>query len=1203
MTTPEEPGPNLTDPYQTQAGPRPAAAGANAPRFHVLRPHATGSLGEVFVAHDAELRREVALKQIQSGHAHDPESRRRFLVEAEITGRLEHPGIVPVYSLGTHADGRPYYAMRFIRGSSLLTAIEDLHAALRGGSLDAEEWSLRLRRLLRSFIVVCQTINYAHGRGVVHRDIKPHNIMLGRHGETIVVDWGLAKTLGDATAENERVQQKKDSTESRLRVASPQTTDLTMAGSLIGTPAYMSPEQAAGRTGKIGPASDIYSLGATLYHLLAGQPPFRGDNLGQVLQDVQAGRYPSPRMIQPLVPRALESIATKAMARDPADRHMTAAAVADDVEHWLADQPFAAHREWPSERIFRWIRRHRAWAVAGFSAVAATALVALAAVKVVDGQRRVAHELAVEKTSLAESERKERELAIAGIRRARAGTLAANSRALKRTRPELCVLLAIEAVQTTTRHGLPIMPAAEESLREVLMEIGGVPFHPPEPVLALSAAGRWLVCKSQFFDMDGLDPAATGQAHGVQAALAATSADESRLALVAGDGGITVVDPNDAVREPVVIAPLDGPLVPEKATMRLSPDGRWLFFAANGTGRLHDLHDRATPAGGRTGTILEGVAATAVFSPDSGRLAMQAVASTDAAGNTVQVWRLGDDLAEPLPLAAGPDHRPLVFSPDSRELVTREGAEDSQLRLWNLEAPGTGAAITTVPGEATALYRGNGDRLLLTECKGQLKGWRLLSRRPKGDWLEEHVLEIHSREEHLSVACSATWLVASFAKGEIHAWNLAEEVAGWTHSNLPTCTLRGHRHLASKLAFSRDGRRLISVDDVSAKTWDFTLPHPELINQTLAPRPGTLLARPDAPAGGATGERVMSPDGHWLAIDGEDKVVRVFDLTSDDPLRSPLELVGHEGKAVFHTFSPDGRWLATGGADHTVCVWDLAQLPAGGGQARRAVRPAVRFSTEGIDPACLRFGVEPGQLWTAGPSGGDGAIVLWEWSPVRPEGAIRRAQVTGIAVQPRLAFSLTADALTVSMRDGTVQRHRLRNGVPAGAPEPAAEGMSAVVPPPTWTGRGTGPFAKSPDGRWRTEISPGADIELIRIEADGREVKTRLLQDREAEFQCAAFSGDSALLATGYSDGSLQVWDLRAEDVTRSGIALRGHISPVQFIEFDRSDRWLVSSSPSSVRLWEMDTDRLIALGRQAIGRTLTDYERAQFGIDDPAGR
>jgi serine/threonine-protein kinase len=333
-------------------------------RFRVLRPHARGGLGAVFVALDAELNREVALKQILDQHADDPMSRQRFLIEAEITGGLEHPGIVPVYGLGAYADGRPYYAMRFIRGDSLKEAIEHFHAdeSLRR---DPGRRSLELRKLLRRFVDVCNAIEYAHSRGVLHRDIKPSNIILGRHGETHVVDWGLAKAIG-------RHEAGMELAEPTLIPSSASGSAETLPGSALGTPAYMSPEQALGDLERLSPRSDVYGLGATLYCLLTGQPPFEGDDVGALLRAVQQGDVAPPRSVDRAIDPALEAVCLKAMALHPSARYGSPRALAEDIERWMADEPVSALREpWP-RRAGRWLRRHRVWLAAGAATALAT---------------------------------------------------------------------------------------------------------------------------------------------------------------------------------------------------------------------------------------------------------------------------------------------------------------------------------------------------------------------------------------------------------------------------------------------------------------------------------------------------------------------------------------------------------------------------------------------------------------------------------------------------------------------------------------------------------------------------------------------------------------------------------------------------------------------------------------------------------------
>jgi serine/threonine-protein kinase len=361
----------------------PAPAAPNGLRYHIVRPHARGGLGTVYVAEDIELHRQVALKEIQERHADNPISRERFLLEAEITGNLEHPGIVPVYGLGTYPDGRPFYAMRLIRGDTLLDAIRRFHVR---PDFTAGEF----RQLLRRFLDVCNAVAYAHSRGILHRDLKPGNVMLGKFGETLVVDWGLAKSVGRPEAGAETVA----GDEATLRPHAG-SGSVTVTGQAVGTPAYMSPEQAAGRTDDLGPASDVYSLGATLYVLLANRPPFHGE-AGAILQDVRQGRLIPPRQVCPAVPPPLDAVCRKAMAREPADRYPSPLALAADLERWLADEPVSAYPDPWGVRAGRWMKRHRS-GVAAAGALLVTAVVALAVSTVLIGRERDAKARAFER--------------------------------------------------------------------------------------------------------------------------------------------------------------------------------------------------------------------------------------------------------------------------------------------------------------------------------------------------------------------------------------------------------------------------------------------------------------------------------------------------------------------------------------------------------------------------------------------------------------------------------------------------------------------------------------------------------------------------------------------------------------------------------------------------------------------------------------
>lgn len=338
-------------------------------RFRKLREHAHGGLGVIFEARDEELGRNVALKQIRENRATDEGCRSRFLREARITATLEHPGTVPIYGLGTFADGRPFYVMRFVggKGATLDESIRKLHGDSSNSSGPLSR-NAEFRELLRRFINVCDAIQYAHDQGVLHRDVKPENIMLGEYGETLVVDWGLAKRIDEEDAE---------------AIPTPSTDEAeagaaaTQVGTILGSPRFISPEQAAGQIGELGHATDIYGLGATLYMLLAGRDAhFDTTDPVEVLVQVRKGEFRRPCEVSRQVPKPLEAVCLRAMALEPEDRYPTARELADDIRRWLNDEPVDVYRDPLTVRVGRFCRRHRTL-VAATAVLVMTALVGL----------------------------------------------------------------------------------------------------------------------------------------------------------------------------------------------------------------------------------------------------------------------------------------------------------------------------------------------------------------------------------------------------------------------------------------------------------------------------------------------------------------------------------------------------------------------------------------------------------------------------------------------------------------------------------------------------------------------------------------------------------------------------------------------------------------------------------------------------------
>lgn len=356
--------------------------------YRLLRKLGQGGMGTVWLARDEKLGRLVAIKEIRQQARDDDTALRRFRREAQVTGRLEHPSIVPVHQLGEHVEsGKAFYVMRFIGKRTLEDAITEYHERRDAGDVNP----MHLHHLLTSFVTVCQAIAYAHSRNVVHRDLKPENIALDDYGQVIVLDWGLAKLTGRG-----ELQELFGDIELKDMAPSNEST----AGQVLGTPMYMSPEQAAGRIDEIEATTDVYGLGAVLFSILTGYAPHEmshqsltgSSKVSELFQVIVSGQAPDASKINPDAPAELVAICSKAMANKRYARYGDALELAEDVQRWMAGEPVSTYAEPLRTRVRRWVGRHRH--LTGLASVFLTIVVVTAVTLAITSQQnRLAQEV------------------------------------------------------------------------------------------------------------------------------------------------------------------------------------------------------------------------------------------------------------------------------------------------------------------------------------------------------------------------------------------------------------------------------------------------------------------------------------------------------------------------------------------------------------------------------------------------------------------------------------------------------------------------------------------------------------------------------------------------------------------------------------------------------------------------------------------
>jgi WD40 repeat protein len=878
-------------------------------RFEVLDRLGSGTFGTVYKARDPQLDRLVAVKVPRGGSLAGPQELDRFLREARSVARLRHPSIVAVHEVGQE-DGVPYLVSDLVQGVTLA----DWLSARRPGFREAAEM----------VAAVAGALQYAHEQGVVHRDVKPSNIMIGEDGTPCVMDFGLAKRAAGETT-------------------------MTVEGQVLGTPAYMSPEQAGGESRSVDGRSDVYSLGVVLYQMLTGELPFRGTQrmlLHQVLHDDPK----PPRALNDQVPRDLETITLKAMAKEPAVRYATARDFADDLRRWLKGEPIRARPVRPWERAARWARRRPAVAglLAALALVITTSLVALTALWLRAEEGRAAARRA-QGDADAQAARAELESA-AALQAAQAARDERNAAAAAK---EVAERRRDEARRHLYAAHLALMQGAWQAgaVRRVQQLLDLQEPKGGDPDLRGFEWHYWKrLVDGRLLTLEGHDDTVTAVAF---------SPNRRRLASASLDRTVRLWE--------LPTGRLVRKLTGHEAGVvgvGFSPDGRLLVSAAR-DGAVK-VWDAATGKERFTLTGQSGTGGGGAFGPDGKRLA-------SAAGEAVKLFET-DGGKEVASFPAGPGTVTAVaFAPDGKRIAA---AAEGAVRVVPVDGGQAPEPLTGLKVRVVGLEFLPDGKVRITGHDGSLVGWDPAERKAvalsprQGDEVPTTVgrlgrlVAVLAPAETVRVFDMAgsgelfalrghtapiTSIAFSSDDERVATGSRDRTVRVWATRFVPEVLhVRGHARQVNAVAFNPDGDRLLTAgSDGTLRLREAETGQELLVIKAHPPAVGWTSDSPDSKfyvAAGIMGA-AFSADGRRVATAGGDGLARVWDTSTGALLQT---LRGHTSAVLGVAFSPDGTRVATASWDQTVRLWDAAdghELHVLKGHGRQVI--GVAFSPDG----------------------------------------------------------------------------------------------------------------------------------------------------------------------------------------------------------------------------------------------------------------